>query len=89
MAATGILHIQTLAEIMTQNSLLPIPTAALAVEDSHGRNQQILPVMAVTGTGKTQRGVVPLMMMILLLQKCVEPAGPPMPSLQESRSPIQ
>ena len=89
MVAAGMINTQTLAEIMTQNSLKPIPTAALAVEDSHGRNQQILPVMAVTGTGTTQRGVVPLMMMISQLQKCVEPAGPPMPSLQESRSPIQ
>ena len=50
MAATGMTNSQTLAEIMTQNSLLPIPTAVLAVEEIFGIHQQIKQVMAATGT---------------------------------------
>ena len=50
MAVTGMTNTQTLAEIMIQNSLMPMPTAALAVEDRFGIHQQIKQVMAATGT---------------------------------------
>ena len=89
MAAAGMTNSQTLAEIMTQNTLLPIPTAVLAVEEIFGIHQQMKQVMAATGTWTTLCGVILLMMMISLLHQCVQPAWLPMLSLQESRLPIQ